>query len=86
MPLKLDEGWNQIQFNLTDFCQRAYGTGYVETLHIQVHCSCRVRRIFFSDRLYEEEVRSLAHWRSGPSSGLNCSRSRSCCAGAAHRV
>jgi hypothetical protein len=57
MPLKLDDGWNQIQFNLADFCQRAYKTRYVETLRIQVHCSCRVRRIFFSDRLYAEEVR-----------------------------
>ena len=36
MPLKMDEGWNQIQFNLADFVRRAYGTGYVETLRIQV--------------------------------------------------
>ena len=55
MPMRLDEGWNQIQFNLADFCKRAYGTGYVETLRVQVHCSCRVRRIYFSDRLYAEE-------------------------------
>ena len=55
MPMKLDEGWNQIQFNLADFCRRAYGTGYVETLRVQLHASCRVRRIYFSDRLYSEE-------------------------------
>ena len=55
MPMRLDEGWNQIQFNLADFCRRAYGTTYVETLRVQVHCSCRVRRIYFSDRLYGEE-------------------------------
>ena len=55
MPMRLDEGWNQIQFNLADFCRRAYGTTYVETLRVQVHCSCRVRRIYFSDRLYAEE-------------------------------
>jgi hypothetical protein len=55
MPMRLDEGWNQIQFNLADFCRRAYGTAYVETLRVQVHCSCRVRRIYFSDRLYAEE-------------------------------
>ncbi len=53
--MRLDEGWNQIQFNLADFCRRAYGTTYVETLRIQLHCSCRVRRIYFSDRLYAEE-------------------------------
>ena len=32
MPMRLDEGWNQIQFNLSDFTRRAYGTNYIETL------------------------------------------------------
>ena len=36
MPLRLDEGWNQVQFNLSDFVKRAYGTSYVETLRVQV--------------------------------------------------
>ena len=31
IPMKLDEGWNQIHFNLTDFTRRAYGTNYLET-------------------------------------------------------
>ncbi|KAK4771652.1 hypothetical protein SAY87_032184 [Trapa incisa] len=55
MPLKMDEGWNQIQLNLGDFTRRAYGTNYVETLRVQVHANCRLRRIYFSDRLYSEE-------------------------------
>lgn len=54
MPMSLDEGWNQIQFNLADFTRRAYGTNYVETLRVQVHANCRLRRIYFSDRLYSE--------------------------------
>merc|ERR1719443_747784 len=33
MPMRLDEGWNQVQF----------------------HANCRIRRIYFSDRLYSEE-------------------------------
>ena len=36
MPMRLDDGWNQIQFNLSDFTRRAYGTNYVETLRVQV--------------------------------------------------
>jgi hypothetical protein len=28
MPMHLDEGWNQIQFNLSDFTRRAYGKKY----------------------------------------------------------
>lgn len=55
MPMRLDEGWNQIQFNLSDFTRRAYGTNYVETLRVQVHANCRIRRLYFSDRLYAEE-------------------------------
>eukprot|EP00984_Skeletonema_dohrnii_P002552 scaffold893_cov110-Skeletonema_dohrnii-CCMP3373.AAC.4 len=55
MPMRLDEGWNQIQFNLSDFTRRAYGTNYVETLRVQIHANCRIRRIYFSDRLYTEE-------------------------------
>ncbi|GKD12557.1 cilia- and flagella-associated protein 20, partial [Tanacetum coccineum] len=55
MPLKMDDGWNQIQLNLADLTRRAYGTNYVETLRVQVHANCRLRRIYFSDRLYSEE-------------------------------
>ncbi|CAK0850303.1 unnamed protein product, partial [Prorocentrum cordatum] len=61
MPMRLDEGWNQIQFNLSTprgsagFTRRAYGTNYIETLRLQLHANCRIRRIYFSDRLYSEE-------------------------------
>ena len=53
--LVLEQGWNQIQFNLSDFTRRAYGTNYIETLRVQIHANCRIRRIYFSDRLYSEE-------------------------------
>ncbi|VDM39740.1 unnamed protein product [Toxocara canis] len=55
MPMRLDDGWNQIQFNLADFTKRAYGTGYVETLRVQIHANCRIRRVYFADRLYTED-------------------------------
>mmetsp|Transcript_11693 Transcript_11693/g.18740 ORF Transcript_11693/g.18740 Transcript_11693/m.18740 type:complete len:195 (-) Transcript_11693:280-864(-) len=55
LPMWLDEGWNQIQFNLSDFTRRAYGTHYIETLRVQIHANCRIRRIYFSDRLYNED-------------------------------
>lgn len=53
-----ENGWgveSNPQFNLADFTKRAYGTNYVETLQVQVHANCRLRRIYFSDRLYSEE-------------------------------
>ena len=40
MPMRLDDGWNQIQFNLSDFTRRAYGTNYIETLRVQVMYQC----------------------------------------------
>ncbi|KAI1718479.1 cilia- and flagella-associated protein 20 [Ditylenchus destructor] len=55
MPMRLDEGWNQVQFNLADFVKRAYGTTYVETLRVQIHANCRLRRVYFADRLYTED-------------------------------
>lgn len=55
MPMRLEEGWNQIQFNLSDFTRRAYGTNYIETLRVQIHANCRIRRIYFCDRLYNED-------------------------------
>ena len=51
ITMKLDEGWNQIHFNLTDFTRRAYGTNYIETLRVQIHANCRIRRIYFTDQL-----------------------------------
>nr|XP_012222736.1 PREDICTED: cilia- and flagella-associated protein 20-like [Linepithema humile] len=55
MPIGLLGGWNQIQFNLCDFTRRAYGTNYIETTRIQIHANCRIRRIYFADRLYSED-------------------------------
>lgn len=50
IPLKLDEGWNQVFFNLVDFVKRAYGTNYSETLRVQINANCRIRRIYFTDQ------------------------------------
>lgn len=55
MPLHLDDGWNEVQFNLADFTKRAYGTNYIETRRITVHANCRIRRLFFCDHLYDPQ-------------------------------
>lgn len=34
---------------------RAYGTNYMETQRVQIHANCRIRRVYFSDKLYTEE-------------------------------
>merc|ERR1711881_366158 len=55
LPMSLDPGWNQITFNLMDFVNRAYGSNYIETVRVQMHANVRIRRIFFSDRLYQDQ-------------------------------
>ena len=76
MPMRLDEGWNQIQFNLSDFTRRAYGTNYIETLRVQIHANCRIRRIYFSDRLYSEEELPPEFKLFRPSSSASTPRHR----------
>jgi len=36
-------------------CVLGAGTNYIETLRMQIHANCRIRRVYFSDRLYSEE-------------------------------
>ncbi|KNC70564.1 hypothetical protein SARC_16908, partial [Sphaeroforma arctica JP610] len=55
MPLRLDVGWNLVQIDLSQLVKQAYGTAYAETSRIQIHPNCRIRRIYFADRLYTEE-------------------------------
>ncbi|EDW76429.1 uncharacterized protein Dwil_GK14668 [Drosophila willistoni] len=54
MPMGMSPGWNQIQFNLADFTRRAYGSNYLEAVSLQVHANVRIRRIYFTDKLYTE--------------------------------
>ena len=40
MPMRLDDGWNQIQFNLADFTRRAYGACWALWHVCTDACSC----------------------------------------------
>jgi len=55
LPLAMRSGWNCLQINLSDYTKRAYGTNYVETVRVQMHANIRIRRIYFADKLYEED-------------------------------
>lgn len=58
--MALNPGWNQIQMNLADFTRRAYGTNYMETVRITVNANCRLRNVYFSDRLYSDDEKPAA--------------------------
>lgn len=55
IPLILEDGWNQITFPLQEFSMRSFGTNHVETLRIQIYANCRLRRIFFSNKVCQEQ-------------------------------
>jgi len=55
LPLRLDEGWNQVQINLADLTKRIYGTTFLEVLQLQLHANTRIRRVYFADRPFGEE-------------------------------
>ncbi|KAJ2551742.1 hypothetical protein EV175_003581 [Coemansia sp. RSA 1933] len=55
LPLRLDQGWNHLTFDLAQMTRRAYGTRYSETLRIRFHASTRLRFVLFADRLVPEE-------------------------------
>lgn len=55
MPIGLSDGWNQIQFNLAEFTNRAYKKQYVEVQKIKINANIRLRRIYFTERLVPED-------------------------------
>ena len=48
MPMRLEDGWNQVHIKLDDFCKKAFGSNYKETKRVQIHGNCRLRRIYFT--------------------------------------
>ena len=56
--MKLEEGWNQIVINLTDFTNKAFGTNFIEITRFlfflkkrfQINGNCRIKKIYFSDQ------------------------------------
>lgn len=56
LPLRLDAScWNQLQFDLARLTRDAYGTTLEYTISVQIHANCRVRRVYFAERMATEE-------------------------------
>ncbi|PRP87598.1 hypothetical protein PROFUN_04625 [Planoprotostelium fungivorum] len=55
LPCYLSLGWNHLVIDLNQLSTRAYNSGHVETNDIQIHGNCRLRRVYFSDKMYAEE-------------------------------
>jgi len=59
--------WNRISLPLVEYTRRAYGTKYLETMWIQIHSTCQLKRIYFTenemngDDMLPEEFRLYQH-------------------------
>ena len=47
--------WNRICVPLSEYTKRAYGTNYVETMHVQIHANCQVKRVYFAEKEVHED-------------------------------
>lgn len=55
MPLMLEKGWNRVIINLQEITKEAFSTNFVECMRIQIHPNCRIRNVFFSDKMFAED-------------------------------
>ncbi|XP_060843629.1 cilia- and flagella-associated protein 20-like [Rhopalosiphum padi] len=55
MPICLNEDWNHLNVKMAEITSKSFNTTYVETVRVQVHANCRLRRIYFSDQVYRDD-------------------------------
>lgn len=55
MKVKFETGWNKLELDLSSLTQTAFKQEYAVTQRIQICGNCRLRRIYFIDRHYEDE-------------------------------
>lgn len=51
----MDDGWNEIVFNLDEYCEKAFGTKFVECQRLVINANCRVVRVYFNDTVKTED-------------------------------
>lgn len=55
VKIKFETGWNKLELDLSSLTQTAFKQEYAVTRRIQICGNCRLRRIYFIDRHYEDE-------------------------------
>ena len=54
LPVSVKLGWNFLNLDLEDLCQRAFGTNYLSTTQVRVYGNCRLLHVYFQDQLYSD--------------------------------
>lgn len=47
--------WNRICIPLSEYTKLAYGTEYIETMWVQIHANCRLKRVYFAEKEMNED-------------------------------
>lgn len=55
MPITLNDGWNQIQFNLAEFTKRSYKMQFIEVSKLRINANIRLRRVYFTETLLPDD-------------------------------
>jgi hypothetical protein len=55
LPLTLVEGWNKIVLDLGFLTERIFNSNYEYCNRVKVYSNCRLRRVYFSDRIYKND-------------------------------
>ncbi|KAF3422670.1 hypothetical protein E2986_00242 [Frieseomelitta varia] len=55
VKVKFETGWNKLELDLSSLTQTVFKQVYAVTQRIQICGNCRLRRIYFIDRHYEDE-------------------------------
>ncbi|XP_046829119.1 ribosomal protein VAR1, mitochondrial-like [Vespa crabro] len=57
--IQLQSGWNKIELNLKTLTDIAFKSQYIATQRLEICANCRLRRIYFVDRHYNDSEISL---------------------------
>lgn len=55
-PLTLDAGWNRVRLDLEEYTRKAYGSGLVEVVRVQIHACCHIRHVYFCTREFKSSA------------------------------
>lgn len=55
VKVKLETGWNKLELNLASLTQTAFKQEYATAQRIQICGNCRLRRIYFIDKHYDDQ-------------------------------
>ena len=50
-----DSCWNRLSIPLSQYTRRAYGTNYAETMWVQIHGNCQLKRVYFAENDMNED-------------------------------